>query len=68
MEAIKKLKNFFGGENLTSVETEIIKMIGEIEEERRKFKPGSIMDKRIDEKISLLLDLADRLKLNIREE
>lgn len=67
MAIINKIKNIFAGENSSSVETEIIKMIEELEGERCKYKPHSVLDKRIDEKVGLLLELADRLKLNIRE-
>lgn len=67
MAIINKIKNIFVGESNSYVETEIIKMIEELECERRKFKPHSALDKRIDEKVYLLLELADRLKLNIRD-
>lgn len=64
---LTKLKNIFRGENFSAVETEILKMIQELEEERHKFKPNSILDRRITEKTGLLLELADRLKINIKE-
>lgn len=65
---LSKIKNIFRDGKFLAIEKEIIKMIQELEKERRKFKPNSVMDKRITEKTGILLELAERLKLNIKQQ
>lgn len=63
---IKKIFSslFQGSQNNTR--NEIIRLIEEIESERRKHREGSPSDKKGKLKIAVLLDLADRLNINIK--
>lgn len=64
MSILRSLKSKILGKDSATKE-EIVKMIQELEIERKKFKPNSIMDRRITDKTGILLELAERLEINL---
>lgn len=62
MSIFKNLKDKFFSNS--AVKDEIFNMIQELEAERKKFKPNSIMDRKITDKTGILLELARRLNIS----